>query len=432
MRKQKIFLFFLQASILTCAVSISISQGFLFLSFLFFWMIPEKRKLDYSPLFWSGIAIFGMYLLSFFAHLGHDESFSIFFSRQSEFKDLLLFSAFLLTHNLNSEERKKVKNAFLGLVGLLVFTGFLSIFSKVRLSILLSELFKDVNHWRFAHHYGDISGIGIHLPIGLMNTHLTFGGLLLLFAPFVFFSVIETFKQKKSQINRWLIMGFAITFGIVFLLNNARSALFGTLVGVFFGLVDYVFLKKAISPKRFLKVAGLGLCLIGAILATLLLFEPTAKTIRPLLGAEKHTDSGRTFIWNSTYPLIEKNPIFGIMPGNYNTEIQKTRKEHSQKFQELAFFYEVTQRGHAHNDFLHILATSGLLGVLAFLSLLYFILMHIYTKTLLPQESILFYGLIGFFFAGLFQCYFQDDEVVIVFWYLVGFLNTKSQNQEFS
>ena len=58
----------------------------------------------------------------------------------------------------------------------------------------------------------------------------------------------------------------------------------------------------------------------------------------------------------------------------------------------------------------------------------YYLLQHKQSRT----DGILFYGLVGFFFAGLFQCYFQDDEVVIVFWYLLGFFHLQLQNRSLS
>ena len=95
----------------------------------------------------------------------------------SELKDVLLFSAFLIVQNLkNEEEIAKVEKAFWILLIVLLITGFFYIFSPIRLSRLVSDLFKPSPNWKFAHHYGNLLGIGIHLPIGLMNTHLTFGG----------------------------------------------------------------------------------------------------------------------------------------------------------------------------------------------------------------------------------------------------------------
>ena len=90
------------------------------------------------------------------------------------------------------------------------------------------------------------------------------------------------------------------------------------------------------------------------------------------------------------------------------------------------YFFEVTQRGHAHNDFYHIAAIAGLPAMLVYILLASMIGYSLLLPKSSRSDNILFYGLVGFFFAGLFQCYFQDDEVVIVFWYLLGFFHVRS------
>lgn len=377
-------------------------------------------------MFWSGIGIFGIYVISLLINWSPD-NLKAFFSKQSEFKDVLLLSAFLVTHNLSLEEQAKIKTAFYILILVLIVTGVVSIFSHVRLSVLLNEMFREVKHWRYTHGYGEIFGVSINLPIGLMNTHLTFGGLLLLFAPFVFFRTLQVFQHKESLGKKFFLIIGLILFVIVFILNNARSAMLGTVSAIFFGVYDYFINKKAVEFKKFFKYS-LGLFLgILSIFIILLSTETTSKTVRHLIGSEKHTDSGRTFIWDSTYPIIKENFWFGVGVGNYNKAIEKTRLERSNQNPELAYFYEVTQRGHAHNDYLHFWAVSGIFTVIFYLGLFYSIMIFISNKNLDVSDSILFYGLVGFFFAGLFQCYFQDDEVVIVFWYLVGLLNSQNK-----
>ena len=196
----------------------------------------------------------------------------------------------------------------------------------------------------------------------------------------------------------------------------------GSIFGILFGLIVIIFINKKYNIKSVLKIVIIPLT-VGIFLLALLSFSPTIrKTILPLLGSEKHTDSGRTFIWDSTFAIIEKNPFLGIGPGNYPNVIDHSRKERSEKNNELLFFYEVTQRGHAHNDYFHIIAISGFLNLFLYLGIFYSIGIKIIERAKQGKNNNLFFGLIGFFFAGLFQCYFQDDEVVIVFYYILGIL----------
>ena len=420
----KIFLVFLQIAIVSCAISVSLSQLFLFLTFILFFFTKGKESIRLTPISLLSFGVFGFYFLSFFFHFATGGELSYIAGiKGSELKDVLLFSAFLIVQNLkNEEEIAKVEKAFWILLIVLLITGFFSIFSPIRLSRLVSDLFKPSPNWKFAHHYGNLLGIGIHLPIGLMNTHLTYAGIFLLFAPFVFFRFLFSIREKKNILFNFSIL---ILFGMIALLNNARSALLGASVSIFIGFVDLLFIQKYFSLKKSIKYLGIFLVGVGLILGLLFFNETMAKTIQPLLGQEKHTDSGRTFIWSSTFPMIQENPILGVGPGNYGKQVEINRKKLSEEYKELLFFFEVTQRGHAHNDFLHLAAIAGLPAMLVYILLGSVIGYSLLRGKSTRKDSILFYGLVGFFFAGLFQCYFQDDEVVIVFWYLLGFFHLK-------
>ena len=425
MNNQKIFLLFLQISIISCAISVSISQLFLGLTLILFLFDKERRnRIILSNFIIIIILFFSLYLISFiwnFLRLSPDINFFLHL-KQSEFKDILLFLGFFLTSTLGKDEREKIQFSFIVLCSILAITGFFSIFSPYRFSYLINSLFRSVSSWKFQHHYGSISGLDLFLPIGLMNTHLTFGGLLGFFSPFIFFSFIDSMRSRKSIFIIVLEMISVIIYFSVVLLNNARSSIFGSMLSIIFGLILGIYVKKEYSIKILSKYIGIPFFISVVILSGLSFTEPFKKTILPLFGSQKHTDSGRTFIWDSTFSIIEKHPILGIGPGNYPLEIDFARKEKSEKYPDLLFFYEVTQRGHAHNDYFHIATISGIPNSFIYLLICFFILKKIIHLSERGEKTSLFYGLLGFFFAGCFQCYFQDDEVVIVFWYLCGFL----------
>lgn len=422
---QKIFLIFLQIAIISCALSVSLSQLFLGLSFVLFLFDNERRsRFQITPISALILSFFGIYLLSFFWNYSKNENGINFLLdlRNSEFKDILLSFGFILTSTLDNKERKKINLAIFILIGILIITGFFSIFSIYRFSFLINSIFREIKTWQYQHHYGRISSIDIYLPIGFMNTHLTFGGLLLFFTPYMFFNLLDKWKEKielKKKINMSII---SFIFFIIVLLNNARSSMLGSFFGILFGLIVIIFINKKYNIKSVIRILIIPLTTITFLLALLSISPTIRKTILPLLGSEKHTDSGRTFIWDSTFSIIEKNPILGIGPGNYTKEIDHSRKERSEKNNDLLYFYEVTQRGHAHNDYFHIIAISGFLNLFLYLGIFYSIGIKIIERAKQGKNNNLFFGLIGFFFAGLFQCYFQDDEVVIVFYYLLGIL----------
>ncbi|MDZ4727761.1 MAG: O-antigen ligase family protein [Leptospira sp.] len=416
------YVFFVCLSIISCAISVSLSQLFLFLAFITFWF--QKDKPNYrSPILLILILFYGWQLSSFLYHQianGFDREILIL-AWKGELKDMILLSAFFLVQGIKKEDRDKVTKAFIVFSFLILISGLVSVFSPIRLSRLISDLYKTSATWPYQHHYGSFLKTNLYLPIGLMNTHLTFGGLLSFVYPYFFFSAYDKWKSNAPKYIKVLYYFALIMISFVFLLNSARSAMLGSLFSVMLGIYILVFLEKEFSGKL---IKRLGISLLVIIILLGISYSQSKaiqKVIQPLFGSEKHTDSGRTFIWDSTFPLILKNPIFGIGPGAYPKEIEVSRKVKEIEHPELAYFYEVTQRGHSHNDFFHQATIFGLpaltLYCLLGLNIVYGFVMQKVTK----QAMYITLGLTGFYLSGLLQCYFQDDEVLIVFFFLLGY-----------
>lgn len=413
---RKYFILFLQASIIGAGISISIGQSFLFLAILIF-LFQKNKKIHLSAFLYLGSALFLTYFISSLYHFIFFKK--ILFTKSSELKDVFLFIGFILVCNLEKEEILKLKKSFLILILLICIEGVLSVFSPVRLSRLITDLFKFNPNYKFAHPIGEVMNIRLHIPIGLMNTHLTFGGILALLTPVCFFQTIYS-KKRFYHFTIFILLLF------VFILNNARSSIIGTAISIFLGIVVLLFQKNRLN-KKILKLAGIFFFMF--ILLVSFLIQKTelgAKILKPILGQEKHTDSGRSFIWHSSFKAISKNLILGIGPGNYNEEISNERNLISEEKKELAFFNEVSQKGHAHNDFFHLMVISGFLAPVFYILIFYFVSLKLFDFRIPFHSKYFYFSIIGFYFAGSFQCYFQDDEVVILFWYLLGLFEMES------
>lgn len=420
----RIYRSFLALSIISCALSVSLSQLFLLLSFVFFLFLEEKPKLS-SNLVKILFIFYGWQIVTLLYHFASNgfDPISIKHAFRDEMKDIFLVTAFISVQGIKKEDKTFLYKTFFIFSLVIVFTGFISIFSMTRLSRLISDLYKTSTSWPYQHHYGNIGPLNIYLPIGLMNTHLTFGGLLAFIFPGFVFRLYDSWYNKTSK--RIIVIHVVLLFlvSIVFLFNNARSSLLGALVSVIFGLYVLVFIDHDISKKMIKRTSFI---LLGFLLLLFVGYNSTnavKRVVDPLFGGEKHTDSGRTFIWDSTFPLIKTNPIFGIGSGNYQNEIEISRKNKEKENRELAFFYEVTQRGHAHNDYFHLTAVFGFPQSVLYLILFGTILYTLLSSNIPKQVRFMTYGLVGFFASGLLQCYFQDDEVLIVFYFLLGYLN---------
>lgn len=421
-RLRKITLFLFCASIVTIGVSVSLSQGFLVLAFLFSLFTSKTKGFWKEPTITIAVAFFSWYLIDFWIHATNEENFSRYAKTafNAELKDIFLFSGLIIAWNLKKEEFPAVFRALHILFWVLLITGLVSSFSSVRLSRLISDLYRESPNWKFTHPMGQIGKIPLYLPIGLMNTHLTFGGLLQFFFPLPLFLFLKPLLKRnwKGALLQGMIL---VLFLYVVFLNNARSSIIGALFSSFSAFLVLGPIRRELPTAKILFASAGAVFLLVLLGIGLSFTEAGQKITDPIFGKEKHTDAGRTFIWDSTFPLIEKNPVIGVGPGNYNREIEKSRIAHSEKYRELYYFYETTQRGHAHNDTFHLFAVFGFPAIFLFIAFGTSLYYRLLSNTLPYEQSLYFFGLSGFFLSGLFQCYFQDDEVVILFWILSGF-----------
>ncbi len=430
-RLRKITLFLFCASIVTIGVSVSLSQGFLVLAFLFSLFTSKTKGFWKEPAIAIAVAFFAWYLIDFWIHATNEENFSRYAKTafNAELKDIFLFSGLIVAWNLKKEEFPAVFRALHILFWVLLITGLVSSFSSVRLSRLISDLYRESPNWKFTHPMGQIGKIPLYLPIGLMNTHLTFGGLLQFFFPLPLFLFLKPLLKRnwKEALLQGIIL---VLFLYVVFLNNARSSIIGALFSSFSAFLVLGPNRKELPTAKILFASAGAVFLLVLLGIGLSFTEAGQKITDPIFGKEKHTDAGRTFIWDSTFPLIEKNPVIGVGPGNYNREIEKSRIAHSEKYRELYYFYETTQRGHAHNDTFHLFAVFGFPAIFLFIAFGTSLYYRLLSNTLSYEQSLYFFGLSGFFLSGLFQCYFQDDEVVILFWILSGFFLRTNREKE--
>ncbi|TGK13441.1 O-antigen ligase family protein [Leptospira stimsonii] len=430
-RLRKITLFLFCASIVTIGVSVSLSQGFLVLAFLFSLFTSKTKGFWKEPTITIAVAFFSWYLIDFWIHATNEENFSRYAKTafNAELKDIFLFSGLIIAWNLKKEEFPAVFRALHILFWVLLITGLVSSFSSVRLSRLISDLYRESPNWKFTHPMGQIGKIPLYLPIGLMNTHLTFGGLLQFFFPLPLFLFLKPLLKRnwKEALLQGMIL---VLFLYVVFLNNARSSIIGALFSSFSAFLVLGPIRRELPTAKILFASAGAVFLLVLLGIGLSFTEAGQKITDPIFGKEKHTDAGRTFIWDSTFPLIEKNPVIGVGPGNYNREIEKSRIAHSEKYRELYYFYETTQRGHAHNDTFHLFAVFGFPAIFLFIAFGTSLYYRLLSNTLPYEQSLYFFGLSGFFLSGLFQCYFQDDEVVILFWILSGFFLRTNREKE--
>ena len=467
-------------AILTFPISISLSQGGLVLALLGWaaWAVQGRKAgiqggqeqsqlsdasdaaggasasnlpLVRHPALVFAALIYGVELISLLINGFESDDFLGFLSRgyRSELKDFFLVGMAFWTaaYAHSPENRKRLEKLFLIALVILIVSGLVSIFSIYRLQKILYHL---THGWeagpnaRYQHHAGSLfaasaNPVHLYMPIGLMNTHLTYGGILMMMFPVLVFRSLSLLlgplqaRDGGNGFRGWLdsirsirpaqlIWPLALAAAsLVFILNNGRSAIFGMLLAT--GVGFYV-LARTGWRRRLVRLLPL---LVLAIVSLVVLDRVSAgvhsrfeQIVGALFGRPKHTDFQRTLVWQGALQLAGENPVFGVGPGNFEPSIIQNVVEYGQEQPHLWVAYELAQRGHAHNDMLHFLTVAGLPALLCYLAFFYFYLRHILRPTT-PDPNFWKWGPLAILGAGLFQCYFQDDEVLLPFWALVGF-----------
>ena len=415
------------AAIAAMAISISATQICIGLSIalFFFSMVysgregAQKTGLHLPPPLREGALLACGLILSLLYHCVRDPGpwlRQFLAGANSELSDLPLFLFGFLVFRLtrHEDQRRILEGALLVCGCVLIVSGVASVFSEFRLERLLTGVPPVASAANRPQHPLEWP---IHArlfrPTGLMNTRLTYAGMLVLLLP----GWIA--PQETSARLRYLKWSLAIAGIVLLLANGSRSAQ----VGFVLSLPALALLLMHKHTR--LRWAFPGVAAVVLLGAALLLFAyPTAPARAFELLVGRHTDYSRLIIWSTAGDLTAANPLFGVGPGNYEAASLSWRSDFLIEHPELWYYFENAPRGHAHNDLLHLAAVGGLPGALLFLALCFQVARGALNGA--TRARSLFIGCLALLGAGFAQCYYQDDEVVSLFW-VVAALATGAQ-----
>lgn len=427
-------------AILTFPLSVSLSQLGLFIA-LAGWAVDRAmggKKLPFiapRPLLFA-LGIYGAEVLSLLVHLpGAPHPLeAIRNAFKDEIKDVWLMGMafWVISYSQDMTGRKRIYSLLKGSMLILIGTGFLSLFSKFRLSKIPYHM---MYGWtgsadaRFQHFFttlfpGRPWEINIFEPIGFMNTHLTYAALLMFAIPFLFFRVLHPFVISPRSFFKWrnlVYVALLAIAGLVLYVNNGRSAIIGLGSALCLGFYSFVRNRWRKRALRLLPIALGGLLFLGVLTFFLpRVSEKMENAVVTLFGEDKHTDYQRIFVWQGSIDMIEKNPVFGVGPGRFKEEINKTILRFSVEHPRLWYAYMLVQRGHSHNDVFYLLAVAGPLSLLMYFLFFGDLLLLALTRSPSLRPDLWKWAPFAMLFAGLFQCYFQDDETILPLWLYTG------------
>lgn len=229
---------------------------------------------------------------------------------------------------------------------------------------------------------GDLGGMR---ALGFFNNPLTFGGVLM----FGVLSMTAVYVERKRTFFALVaVLGLAaltVTF--------ARNAWLGFTAGLFPILLLHRNAWKWVLPA--ILVVGMLFAVSPALRHRM--FSLTSVDTNPA------TSTGtRLFLWRDAWAQFRERPITGWGPGTFRDNVTLRHPN-----------VPLKTRAHAHNNYLQVLAETGLLGLMGFLTMLAWLGIRTLRSRPSPLRTGALANLTAFIVAGIFECSFFDTEVAV-------------------
>jgi putative inorganic carbon (hco3(-)) transporter len=246
----------------------------------------------------------------------------------------------------------------------------------------------------------DPMGSGLYRAVGFYSFYLTFAALAMVS---FFFSTSFSFELKKWYFVVLSVLSFLAVVG-----SFARSM--------------WLAFALAIPIFAFMRSRKLGAILSSVLLIVVIGGMLVMPTLRYRAGSifDAGQNETRLNLWKTAVKISESNPILGIGEDNWDLMFERYR---------VAGYYDTTV--HPHNDYLTVLVSSGVPGLLAFLSIWTVLLTTGFKSVVKMQNKTLravgwggAFSLVGLLVGALFQNYYGTFINCLEWWFVAGLLMT--------
>jgi len=207
-------------------------------------------------------------------------------------------------------------------------------------------------------------------------------------------SMSRLLKAKKI-INRLYYVLVLLMSSATLLFTKSRSGLLGLIVAIGFYALLKIFIQKKERLTAFLKLSGIGIIMIALFLILGTPFSPklsdlinqkqttvnVAKITEPQEVGGTPSEEIRKIVWQGAIKIWQRYPIFGSGVETFAYSYYLDRPVAHNLVSEWDFLYNK-----AHNEVLNLLANSGLVGLLSYLSMILMVF-YLGIKNLLSQKG---------------------------------------------
>lgn len=301
-----------------------------------------------------------------------------------------------LVFHLNDDNKKLFKRAIL-------IAGLVAVFYGVMQLIGFDVFDRQVNPHRIS---------------GFHKNAYTYGGQLIVIF-FFFFNewIIRWVKPVKSSHD--LIFRFFYLF-LVFVcfycvLNTSERAV---IFGVIAGIVVYVLLSWKSSLYSKLLFPALVLITVPVIFTVIFNRGVFKRFKKIFIPSDLDNINVRFRLWDIAIFTWKKNLLFG-------------KGEYPVVYHQATIEQPVQLLTHAHNVYLQLLVTNGLIGLLSFINLIGMVLIHLFKRIAANKMALCLISIIiALLVEGIFEFNWGDVEVRYLFLYFMGYVFSLEQARE--
>lgn len=245
---------------------------------------------------------------------------------------------------------------------------------------------------------------GISRANGFYGHPMTLGGWLCIFMPLL---LIEFFEKRLLGKYYWLSgIAFCVcSASLVF--NGTRGAWLAVSI-VCAALIIYYMFKS----KRNLVLSIIFIALISAVLVNNPKFMHRLDTIDDFTKYQSNTE--RILIWQSAWNMFKDHPILGVGLGQYTVNYQQKYILPQAKEPNL---------GHAHNNFMQMLAENGIVGFAGFIVMFGYIILKNsieWIKTKNVYALMIIVSTVCLILQGFTEYNVGNSAVIKMYWLILG------------
>lgn len=240
-------------------------------------------------------------------------------------------------------------------------------------------------------------------------------------------------NQKIRLVRGFSLSGLPFVY-THFIMTHTRGSYFALIIALFFVLGFTTALPRQKTRRWFAGTAALLLLLTGLFFARnynlpeeKIIGGKNATIQQPFQNDTTEIPSSlrsRILIWQATLAAFRKHPVVGVGTGNLGEVLPLYHSEELKRR-----FHGQIEAGNSHNEYLQILAETGIPGgvsFLIFLALLLFFAVRISWRTAQEKNEFLPFfltaSILGILTAALLSSPLQKPATLFLFWLFIGFL----------